>query len=62
MLVSWETVMSNAMNYKAWIANGAKQPMMLETVDLGPLGAEEVEGAVDHCGLCHSDLSAFNND
>ncbi len=43
-----------AMNYQAWIAKAAKQPMMLETVDLGPLGAEDVEVAVEHCGLCHS--------
>lgn len=47
---------------KAWVAKAAKQPMVLETVDLGPLGAEEVEVAVEHCGLCHSDLSVFNND
>src|SRR2546428_8080212 len=50
------------MSYKAWIAKAAKQPMVLETVDLGPLGAEDVEVAVEHCGLCHSDLSVFNND
>src|ERR1051325_11912826 len=50
------------MNYKAWVAKTAKQPMVLETVDLGPLGAEEIEVAVEHCGLCHSDLSVFNND
>jgi uncharacterized zinc-type alcohol dehydrogenase-like protein len=36
--------------------------MARETVDLGPLGAEEVEVAVEHCGLCHSDLSVFRND
>jgi alcohol/geraniol dehydrogenase (NADP+) len=54
--------MWNAMNYKAWIAKAPKQPMVLETVDLGPLGAEDVEVAVEHCGLCHSDLSVFNND
>jgi uncharacterized zinc-type alcohol dehydrogenase-like protein len=36
--------------------------MVLETVDLGPLGDEEVEVAVEHCGLCHSDLSVFNNE
>lgn len=36
--------------------------MALETVDLGPLGAEEVEVAVEHCGLCHSDLSVFKNE
>lgn len=39
------------MNYKAWVAKAAKQPMVLETVDLGPLGAEEVEAAVEYCGL-----------
>jgi uncharacterized zinc-type alcohol dehydrogenase-like protein len=47
---------------KAWVAKAAKQPMVLETVDLGPLSAEDVEVAVEHCGLCHSDVSAFNND
>ncbi len=50
------------MNYKAWITKAAKQPLALETVDLGTLGAEDVEVAVEHCGLCHSDLSVFNND
>ena len=49
-------------NIKAWVAKAAKQPMVLETVDLGPLGAEDVEVAVEHCGLCHSDLSVLNND
>src|SRR5258708_33663417 len=52
----------DAMNYQAWIGKAAKQPMVLETVDLGPLGAEDVEVAVEHCGLCHSDLSILNND
>src|SRR5258706_1995999 len=52
----------DAMNDKAWVAKAAKQPMVLETVDLGPLGAEDVEVAVEHCGLCHSDLSVLNND
>ena len=47
---------------KAWVAMGAKQPMSLETVDLGPRGVEDVEVAVEHCGLCHSDLSVLNND
>ena len=37
-------------NYKGWVAKAAKQPMLLETVDLGPLGAEDVEVAVEHCG------------
>jgi alcohol/geraniol dehydrogenase (NADP+) len=46
----------------AWVAKAAKAPLALESVDLGPLGAEDVEVAVEHCGLCHSDLSILNND
>ena len=52
----------SATNRKAWVARAPKQPMLLETVDLGPLGAEDVEVAVEHCGLCHSDLSVLNNE
>jgi uncharacterized zinc-type alcohol dehydrogenase-like protein len=51
-----------AMSYRAWIAKAPKQPMALETVDPGPLAGEDVEVAVEHCGLCHSDLSVLNND
>jgi alcohol/geraniol dehydrogenase (NADP+) len=47
---------------EAWVAKAAKQPMVLETVDLGPLGPEDVEVAVEHCGVCHSDLSVLNNE
>ena len=50
------------MNHKAWVAKGAKQPMTMEDVDLGPIGIEDVEVAVEHCGLCHSDLSVLNNE
>lgn len=47
----------------AWVAPAAKQKMVRQQIDLGPLlGAEEVEVAVEHCGLCHSDLSVLNND
>ena len=51
-------------NYQAWVARGARQPMVLENVDPGPgpLGGEDVELAVEHCGLCHSDLSVLNNE
>jgi alcohol/geraniol dehydrogenase (NADP+) len=48
--------------YQAWVAKAPKQPLVLETVDLGLIGAEEVEIAVEHCGLCHSDLSVLNNE
>ena len=50
------------MPYKAWMAKAAKQTMVLETVDPGPLGAEDVQVAVEHCGVCHSDLSVLNNE
>ncbi|HET7545992.1 MAG TPA: NAD(P)-dependent alcohol dehydrogenase [Polyangiaceae bacterium] len=36
--------------------------MVQELVELGPLGLEEIEVAVEHCGLCHSDLSVFNDE
>ncbi len=46
----------------AWTAPAAKQKMVREEVELGPLGLEEVEVQVEHCGLCHSDLSVLNNE
>ena len=46
----------------AWVATTAKSKLVRQQVDLGPLGAEEVEVQVEHCGLCHSDLSVLNND
>jgi len=36
--------------------------MVFESFDPAPLGAEEVAVAVDHCGLCHSDVSILNNE
>jgi len=50
------------MKYQAWVAKAAKQPMSLDSIDPGPLGSEDVEVAVEHCGLCHSDLSVLNDD
>src|SRR6266436_4403248 len=29
------------MDYRAWVAKAAKEPLVLDTVDLGPLGPEE---------------------
>ena len=49
-------------SYQAWVAKAAKQSMVLESLDPGPLGAEDVEVAVEHCGVCHSDVSVLNND
>lgn len=50
------------MSDKAWVAKSAKSKLTLESVDLGPIGDEEVEVQVEHCGLCHSDLSVLDND
>lgn len=46
----------------AWVAGSVKQKLVRRQMDLGPLGADDVEVAVEHCGLCHSDLSMLNND
>src|SRR6476469_819552 len=48
--------------YASWVARAARQPMALEALEPGPLGNEEIEVAVEHCGLCHSDLSVLNNE
>lgn len=48
--------------YEAWVAKGPHQQMVRQTVTPGPLGADDVEVAVEHCGVCHSDLSVLNND
>jgi uncharacterized zinc-type alcohol dehydrogenase-like protein len=46
----------------AWVAPTAKSKLVRQQIDLGPLGAEEVEVEVEYCGLCHSDVSVRNND
>ena len=46
----------------AWVAGATKQKLVRQQMDLGPLGAEDVEVAVEHCGLCHSDLSMLKNE
>jgi uncharacterized zinc-type alcohol dehydrogenase-like protein len=48
--------------YNAYAAQSAKSPLEPFAFDPGPLGVEEVEIEVSHCGLCHSDLSMLDND
>jgi uncharacterized zinc-type alcohol dehydrogenase-like protein len=50
------------MDIHGWAAYGAKQELEPFSYDPGPLAPEEVEIAVEYCGLCHSDLSIINND
>lgn len=46
----------------AWVASAPKSKFIKQEIDLGPLGEEEVEVAVEYCGICHSDLSILNNE
>lgn len=45
--------------YAAKAARGKLEPFEF---DLGPLGDEQVEINVSHCGICHSDLSMLDNE
>jgi uncharacterized zinc-type alcohol dehydrogenase-like protein len=46
----------------AWVATAAMQPFQRQKLEAPSLGAEDVEVQVEHCGLCHSDLSVLNDD
>ena len=50
------------MTYQAWVATEVGGSFQKQTLELQPLGAEEVEVAVEHCGICHSDLSMWQNE
>jgi uncharacterized zinc-type alcohol dehydrogenase-like protein len=47
---------------QALAARKPKGPLEPFSYDPGPLGTDQVEIAVRYCGVCHSDLSMFNND
>jgi len=47
---------------RAWAAFAAGNPLEAYQFDPGPLAPEEVEIAVEHCGICHSDLSVLTNE
>lgn len=51
--------MSAIRAYAASAPGAALRPFEYEP---GPLGDEEVEIAVEHCGICHSDLSMLDNE
>ncbi len=48
--------------FRGWAAHGAKQLLKPYEFDASPIGPEEVEVRVEHCGMCHSDLSVINNE
>ena len=45
--------------YAALEAGGELKPF---EYDPGPLGYNDVEIEVEHCGICHSDLSMLDNE
>ncbi len=47
---------------KAYAASEAGGELKPFEYDPGPLGYNDVEIEVEHCGICHSDLSMLNND
>jgi uncharacterized zinc-type alcohol dehydrogenase-like protein len=47
---------------KAYAANAPKAPLEPFEYEAGPLRDEQVEIAVTHCGICHSDLSMWENE
>lgn len=47
---------------KAFAALKAGDPLQPFEYDPGPLGRDEVEIAVESCGICHSDLSMLDNE
>ena len=48
--------------FTGWAATAAGAPLERYSYDPGPLGEEEVEVAVEYCGVCHSDQSLIDND
>jgi len=44
----------------AYAAHAPGAPLAPIDLDLGPLAPDDVEVAVEHCGLCHSDLSVLD--
>jgi uncharacterized zinc-type alcohol dehydrogenase-like protein len=62
MIDTYFGVTGQSRSAMAWVARGPKQRLEFDTVDLGPVGDDEVEIAVESCGLCHSDLSVLNNE
>lgn len=47
---------------KAWAAFEAGGELKYFEYDPGPLGHDEVEIAVENCGICHSDLNMIDDD
>lgn len=49
-------------SFTGWAATAAGAPLERYSYDPGPLGDDEVEVAVEYCGVCHSDQSMIDNE
>jgi len=47
---------------RAYSATAPGEPLKAVEYEAGALGADEVEVAVEYCGICHSDLSVWKNE
>lgn len=50
------------MPINAYAAPSKGAPLKPHSFEAGPLGDEEIEVAVTHCGICHSDVHLIDND
>ena len=48
--------------FRAWAATQAGGPLQRMDFDPGTLHPEDVEIAVEHCGVCHSDLAMVDSE
>ena len=44
----------------AWAASEAGGALSEFQYELGPIGPQDVDIDVEHCGICHSDVSMIN--
>ena len=51
---------SEPATFNGWAATAAGAPLERYSYDPGPLGEEDVEVAVEYCGVCHSDQSLID--
>src|SRR5437899_1502605 len=51
-----------ATKFKTYAASAKGAKLIPFEYDPGPLGGEQVEINVSHCGICHSDLSMLDNE
>jgi len=54
--------MTNSSPFRAFAAHSANAPLQPFSFEPGPLGDEDIEIRVEHCGICHSDLALIDSE